>query len=827
MPSKLRRKLRKLVLNPGTFFKDALSNRMKDMVKISPPMPRMTEHLLATSLLQGDRSPDGTPGNRVYILTSIPFWRARLGNQCRILELAQHLRERRDLTVVFTGLLNVGDAKEILAKGWAPHVRCLITPTNTFLYEKDLRDQSVSNGAIFASANRFKEFMETHPCHALIVEYITHEPYVRNLDTGCLKIIDTHDVMSLRMQAFANHGRGHHIQISEAEELHWLGTFDKVVAIQKEEYDFLAKKLGPEKVILAHHALRPQSCFKDREPKRLIYLAGRSPANLDSIEWLLKRVLPLIEHLPVEIHLYGAICGVIPTRLTQNPRIILHGEIENQIDAYSAGDIVLNPVLYGGGLKIKTVEAMAHGLPLVTTDEGARGLSDIANKCFLVANSPEEFARSIIRLCEDKSLRKSLSDASLLHVGIHFSAEQCFKDIVTAIDRHSARSGATSKVDACPDNPERTLILGRRDFPLIAGVQGALQKYPHAMYIPAADINDVEHFKRIISEKCIDRVLITNPYISEKHLDLYEYSREAGLPVTTFDRGALPDSWFFDNKGFNGDSPSYAPENWDRPLPSARRERARTYIDRLFEEGKTLEKQGGRMDTRELRRRLNLGNRKVLFVALQRPNDTVVKYLSGNLKGMPGFVKFVNDVVEALDPREWAVVYKRHPLERDEPPIWAQPTHPDTHIHDLIQMSDATLIINSGVGVLSLLAGKPTFTCGQSFYSHKGLAENVTSPAELVRKLGSLVPPNREKTERFLSYLLEDFYSFGTASGYLRTEQGGELSPITTRIDFTQIRGITPLKEEKNAAARLALLRWQEAGSEPSQAFDMQERVPS
>jgi ribosome biogenesis protein Tsr3 len=52
---------------------------------------------------------------------------------------------------------------------------------------------------------------------------------------------------------------------------------------------------------------------------------------------------------------------------------------------------VINPVRFGAGLKIKTVEALANGLPLVTSEEGARGLASLDREAILIARNVDQF----------------------------------------------------------------------------------------------------------------------------------------------------------------------------------------------------------------------------------------------------------------------------------------------------------------------------------------------------------------------------------------------------------------------------------------------------
>lgn len=75
-----------------------------------------------------------------------------------------------------------------------------------------------------------------------------------------------------------------------------------------------------------------------------------------------------------------------------------------------------------------------------------------------------------------------------------------------------------------------------------------------------------EDFEEAIRELGVTRILFHAPYGNEARMKVYAWCRETGFPYLVFERGALPDSWFFDPNGFNADSSSYAEPNWNRPL---------------------------------------------------------------------------------------------------------------------------------------------------------------------------------------------------------------------------------------------------------------------
>ncbi|HWN70258.1 MAG TPA: glycosyltransferase [Haliangium sp.] len=288
----------------------------------------------------------------------------------------------------------------------------------------------------------------------------------------------------------------------------------------------------------------------------------------------------------------------------------------------------------------------------------------------------------------------------------------------------------------------------------------------------------------------ISRILFHNPYASEKMRELYVAVREHGFPYLVAERGALPGSTFFDRWGFNGDSDSYAATHWDRPLKDAERARIIDYINDQRSSDDTLERQGARLGTHGTRRQLGLRRSdRVLFVPLQRPNDTVIKYLAQPIGSFDRFIALVREVTARLG-RKWKVVIKPHPLEDDLPDVPGAIVTRDGNIKDLLDIADAVLLINSGTGLLAMLWEKPVICTGTAFYGHPELSRQAKTADEVLSVLASNWRPSREKTLRFLHYLVEELYSFGELQTRDVLMPDGSRMTATTNIAYRVIRGL-------------------------------------
>ncbi len=333
----------------------------------------------------------------------------------------------------------------------------------------------------------------------------------------------------------------------------------------------------------------------------------------------------------------------------------------------------------------------------------------------------------------------------------------------------------------------RTLALsGRATIPM-RSIRMAIAHLGNVVYMEPADFDDEAAFLRYVKDNGIGQVLFLTPYGNEQRLALYLACRAHGIPYLVFDRGALPRSWFFDPCGFNADSASYAPDKWNVELPDGARERTERYIDELISSEATLEENGERIGADNLRTRYSLHGKRVLFVPMQRPGDAVIKHFASHAESVENFC-FVLSQLSLRLPSDWRIVVKRHPLESSMPPIpGAVLLDHSTHVYDALAASNAVLTVNSGVGLLSLLFGKPTFNLGTAFYCHDGLSVQVRNLEDIVLGLASLARPSREHVLRFTHYLVDTFYSFANTD-YRKVTEGGSTRNVAINLDFTELR---------------------------------------
>jgi glycosyltransferase involved in cell wall biosynthesis len=158
--------------------------------------------------------------------------------------------------------------------------------------------------------------------------------------------------------------------------------------------------------------------------------------NADGVRWFCREVWPLVrEILPgAEMDVAGE--GHESVRdVWDTPGVRFHGFVDSLSALIERASALVVPVRFGGGTRIKIIEAWSLGLPVVTTAVGAEGLSVRHQESALVGDSAEDFARSCVRLLERPDEGDALALAGFAHGKAHFSWEVIYSELGALLER--------------------------------------------------------------------------------------------------------------------------------------------------------------------------------------------------------------------------------------------------------------------------------------------------------------------------------------------------------------------------------------------------------
>jgi glycosyltransferase involved in cell wall biosynthesis len=135
----------------------------------------------------------------------------------------------------------------------------------------------------------------------------------------------------------------------------------------------------------------------------------RYQPNHEAMAWFTEKVFPIIQkQIPdAKLTITGDPAGI---DLSHIPGVVQTGFVDEISLLITRAWCSVVPLLVGGGTRLKILEAMALGTPVVSTSKGAEGLDGIDNVHLLIADTPEDFAMKTIKLLRNQSLRKRLSE---------------------------------------------------------------------------------------------------------------------------------------------------------------------------------------------------------------------------------------------------------------------------------------------------------------------------------------------------------------------------------------------------------------------------------
>lgn len=208
-------------------------------------------------------------------------------------------------------------------------------------------------------------------------------------------IIDTHDFMT--SQYVRRNGDRKVIGKVFQEEIEILNRVDEVWTYSIEEQyifeQFLTNKISLLPISLNVHL---ESKMKLNRIYEVLYVASDNDHNIKSISWFVQEVLPLIDK-----KFSMAVVGKICEKIQDNSRITKLGVVNDLAEVYNSSKITICPMLSGTGIKIKVLESLSFGIPVVTTRRGVDGLiNKVSNGC-LVAETAKQFAFYINKLLID------------------------------------------------------------------------------------------------------------------------------------------------------------------------------------------------------------------------------------------------------------------------------------------------------------------------------------------------------------------------------------------------------------------------------------------
>lgn len=279
-------------------------------------------------------------------------------------------------------------------------------------------------------------------------------------DLPCPKVLFTHNVEALIWKRHYEVARNllwkllswREWKAMARAEKHYLREADHVLAVSQTDADFFARELPAEKLTVIPTGVDIdffRSTGTEEEPNSLVFTGSMDwMPNEDGIFYFAEEILPRIcEAIPTaRLSVVGRKPSARMKALAAADPHHLHltGWVDDIRPYLAQSAVCIVPLRVGSGTRLKIFEAMGMGKAIVSTTIGAEGLPVRHDVDVLLADSPEDFAKSVVNLLGDAATRRRLGEAARELVETKYSWASVAREFAASLERvvEKSRGGA-------------------------------------------------------------------------------------------------------------------------------------------------------------------------------------------------------------------------------------------------------------------------------------------------------------------------------------------------------------------------------------------------
>lgn len=352
----------------------------------------------------------------VVLLTKAPFYKEMDGGSKRVAAIARELR------------IAGADLRAYSVRGELPHRDAAVVGSVGVTFSDRLaalRVLAASLSTMSASVMKWfswrvaLEIARDVRANSKLTRLIEHSqlaPYVVLARPEQRTVLDTHNVESELLANFAS-STGSALMRAVARYESWamrrverraLDRFDAVVAVSSHDASELeSMSRGAVRVSVASNGTGDawfQALSSPAEEPTVVFAAhlGWRP-NVDAAVWLVDKVWPEVLRIRPDARLILA--GRSPAAevlALRSSTVSVLADVDDMVPVVARAWVATAPLLAAGGTRLKIIEAIAAGTPVVSTALGALGLEEMAGESLIIANTPSEFAVALTRLFRDR-----------------------------------------------------------------------------------------------------------------------------------------------------------------------------------------------------------------------------------------------------------------------------------------------------------------------------------------------------------------------------------------------------------------------------------------
>lgn len=269
----------------------------------------------------------------------------------------------------------------------------------------------------------FDDLIATEPFDAIQLEYSQLIPLLsvakrRELPT----LLVAHDVSFISQNRKAKVAHGfmrwvwkHEARLMEHLEVTGWRRATRVVAMSQVDRDYILHRTPEASVVVIPNGVDTQQLQvrpEAREPSVVFVGWMRHLPNRDAIGWFLRDIWPNIRAANAAVRfriIGGGVAGHLLEEINKGSRIDYLGFVDDVAEVVGSAWISVVPIRIGSGSRLKILESMALGTPVVSTEVGSEGIHVTPDTDILIGHGAKDFSDAVITLLSSPDRRAQLA----------------------------------------------------------------------------------------------------------------------------------------------------------------------------------------------------------------------------------------------------------------------------------------------------------------------------------------------------------------------------------------------------------------------------------
>jgi glycosyltransferase involved in cell wall biosynthesis len=267
-------------------------------------------------------------------------------------------------------------------------------------------------------------------------------------------VLDAHDVITKPAERALAKSRGPMrlaryllYRVVRFLELRTVRKFDVIVTRAEYDKEYLRAMAKHAVIEVVPHPAGLDITGKtyERQKNTLLFLASfrHRRLNVDAALYFYRKVFPLVRaRVPDAVFIiagYGP-----PEELLslgeQDPSVRVTGFVDDVDEYYKKAAVFVAPILVGGGIIVKVLDAMAAGTPVVTTSYGNEGIGAVPGRDLLIADSPDRCAEEVVKVLSDRGYADRIAENGRQYIRKHYGREAVFSRLDSIYRRLTAKA---------------------------------------------------------------------------------------------------------------------------------------------------------------------------------------------------------------------------------------------------------------------------------------------------------------------------------------------------------------------------------------------------